>query len=352
MNPTMKRGALIGCGFFARNHLHAWRQLAAQRGVAIAALCDTDVQRLNLLGDEFGIERRYSSAAQLLAQEKLDFVDIATTAPSHLPLVRLAVAARVPVVCQKPLAPSLDEARLLVAACRDARVPLMVHENFRWQTPVQTAHKLLQAGEIGRPFWARVSFRSAFDVFSGQPYLATEPRFILQDLGVHLLDIARCLFGEVRTLSASTQRINPAIRAEDVATLLMTHESGLRSVVDCSYATALPEERFPQTLIEVDGSEGTLRLDAACRITLHHRQRGTRHVDASPPMHTWSEAPWQLIQDSVLNIQAHWLDCLDSGLTPQTSGVDNLQTVGLVEAAYASAAEDQRAVIIAPVQPA
>jgi predicted dehydrogenase len=48
----------------------------------------------------------------------------------------------------------------------------MVHENFRWQTPIQAVKKVLESGAIGQPFWGRFSFRSGYDVFSGQPYLA------------------------------------------------------------------------------------------------------------------------------------------------------------------------------------
>ena len=136
-----------------------------------------------------------------------------------------------------------------------AGVPLMVHENFRWQSAIQAVGRgRSKRGEIGAPFWGRVSFRSAYDVFSGQPYLATGERFIIEDLGIHILDIARFLFGDVAAATARTRRVNPAIRGEDVATILLDHEDGVTSVVDCSYATRLAVEPFPETLVEVDGS--------------------------------------------------------------------------------------------------
>src|SRR5207244_627607 len=87
-----------------------------------------------IVGDQFGIERRYSDAAALFANETLDFADIATTVGSHRPLVEMAAANRVPVICQKPFAPTLADAKAMVKACADAGVPLMVHENFRWQS--------------------------------------------------------------------------------------------------------------------------------------------------------------------------------------------------------------------------
>lgn len=342
-NTPVRKGALIGCGFFSKNHLHAWQQL---QGVRIVALCDANEERLMEAATQFDIANTYGSAEELFANEQLDFVDIATTVNSHRALVELAAANGVPCICQKPFANTLADAQAMIDACAKSGTALMVHENFRWQSPIQAVRQALDEGWVGTPFWSRVSFRSAFDVFSGQPYLATEERFILQDLGIHIIDIARFLFGEVATLSASIQRVNPGIRGEDVATLLMKHRSGLTSVVDCSYATALENELFPQTLVEIDGDQGTLRLGADYRITLHNRQRGTRVVECVPPLHDWAQRPWHNIQDSVLNIQAHWLDCLGNGATPQTSGRDNLRTLTLVEMAYESASKGQAAIAI------
>jgi len=334
------KAALIGCGFFSRNHLHAWRQLA---GVEIVALCDMNEDRLAEMSAEFGIARTYRDARELFRSEKLDFVDIATTVSSHRALVEMAAAARVPCICQKPFASTLADAESMVETCSRAGVPLMVHENFRWQTPVQAVRRAIDDGLIGAPFWARCSFRSGFDVYRAQPYLAEGKRFIIEDLGIHILDIARFLLGDATTVSASTQRVNPRVVGEDVATILLRHTSDAVSVVDCSYASQRPQELFPQTLIEIDGADGSIKLDAGYRLTVHHRRDGTRVMNCEPPLHPWAERPWFNIQDSVVNIHAHWLACLRDGHEPQTSGRDNLRTLALVEAAYASAGAGQAA---------
>lgn len=328
------RGGLVGCGFFALNQLHAWRDVV---GAGIVAICDRDPARLALVGDQFGIARRYAEADAMLAAEALDFVDIATTLPSHRPLVEAAARHGVAAICQKPFAATLADARAMVAACDAAGIPLMVHENFRWQSPIRAVRAVLDAGEIGEVFWGRVSFRSAHDVFSGQPYLARGERFIVEDLGIHALDVARFLFGDATSLAARTRRVNPAIRGEDVATMLLGHAGGATSVVDCSYATVLAREPFPETLVEVDGSRGTVRLDQGYGLTVATRA-GARRVDVSPPLLPWASRPWHNIQESVQAIQAHWVACLAGGREPETSGRDNLKTLALVEAAYASAA--------------
>lgn len=336
----MVRGVLIGCGFFAQNHLHAWRNID---GVEIAALCDRDEARLAATAGAFGIARTYTDAAAMLAAETLDFVDIATTVPSHRPLVELAADARVAAICQKPFAATMADAAAMVDACRRAGVPLMVHENFRWQSPIRAVKAVLDSGAIGTPFWGRVSFRSAYDVYAAQPYLATDDKFIIRDLGIHILDIARFLFGDVARITASTRRVNQKVRAEDAATMMLVHERGATSIVDCSYATALEQENFPQTLIEIDGDAGTARLGADYRLTVHS-SGGTEHRDVSPPLLPWAERPWHNIQESVFNIERHFTECLKTGAEPETSGADNVKTLALVYAAYDSAAECGRTI--------
>jgi len=333
MNGTLSAG-LIGCGFFAINHLHAWRDIA---GVEVAAICDRDPARLAAVGDQFGIARRYTDAAAMLAAEDLGFVDIVTTVPSHRSLVELAARHRRPVICQKPFAATMADARAMVHACSAAGVPLMVHENSRWQSPMRQVRAAIDQGDVGTPFWARVSFRTGYDIFSGQPYLAEGERFILEDLGIHALDVARFLLGEVTSLTARTNRVNPAIKGEDAAAVLLGHANGATSVVDVSYTTKREPDPFPEMLVEVDGSEGSIRLSQGYRLAVTS-PAGTRESDASPPVLPWAGKPWHGVQDSVRAIQQHWVDCLRAGREPDTSGRDNLRSTALVEAAYASAA--------------
>lgn len=334
----MLNGAVIGCGFFAQYQMQAWR---AVPGVRISALCDRDAVRLAETAARFGVARTYADAEAMMEAEDLDFVDIATTVASHRPLVLAAARAGLHAICQKPFAATMQDAREMVATMERAGKVLMVHENFRWQSPVRALLEALRDGAVGRPFFARFSFRSGHDVFAGQPYLATDPRFIIQDLGIHILDITRAALGDVTRLSASTARVNPAIRGEDVATILLDHAGGASSVVDCSYATRRVPDTFPETLIEIDGDQGTLRLEPGYRLVVQ-RPGGTEIRDVSPPLLPWAERPWHNIQESVQIIQSHFIECLRNGSQPETSGRDNLRTLALVEAAYASARDGSR----------
>ena len=327
------RGALIGCGFFAQNHLHAWKGLD---GVEIVALCDQEQARAESYAQTFEIADIYTDAEEMLDALELDFVDIATQAPTHRALVEFAAGRGVSVICQKPLAPSLEEARAIVAATKD--ITFMVHENFRWQRPML---ELKQAAvQIGEPFYGRVSFRSGFDVYANQPYLKTDERFILYDLGVHLFDLTRFFLGEAQSLLCHTARVNPEIKGEDVATALLEMHNGAHAVVEMSYASQLEDEIFPQTLVHLEGLEGSAVLGADYQITVKGKF-GVQKIDASPEGFSWATTPPNAIPESVVNIQQHFVECLRENKTPDTSGEDNLKTLELTFGAYESAADNK-----------
>ena len=92
---------------------------------------------------------------------------------------------------------TIAEARRMTAAANARGIFLAVHENFRFQQPLLKIAETIKTGAIGTPTWARISFRTGYDIYTGQPYLAKEERFVLIDLGVHVLDVARVFLGEV-----------------------------------------------------------------------------------------------------------------------------------------------------------
>lgn len=331
------RGGVIGCGFFAANHLNAWREIS---GVEIAAVCDRDPARAEQARARFAVPRAYTDAARMLDAESLDFVDVVTTVETHRPLVELCASRRVPVICQKPFALDLADGRAMVERCREAGVPLMVHENFRWQKPMLALRKALDDGAVGRPSFARISFRHRFDIYANQPYLATATRLALVDVGVHVLDLARFFLGEVTRLYCRNRRLNPRVAGEDCATLLLDHADDAVSVVDIGFYSKLDPDPFPQTLVTIEGDRGTLVLDAGYRLAVIG-PRGREVRDVEPAVPRWGEKPWHAVQDSVRNTQAHWIDCLRSGAEPKPSGADNLRTLDLVFKAYDSAASGQ-----------
>ena len=220
------RIGVIGCGFYAQNHLHAWKELAAE-GAVLAAVCDVDAGKAEAAGRAFGVPS-YTDAAALLASEQLDAVDIVTRQDTHRALCELTIARGVATIVQKPFAPSWHDCVAIVEAAEKAGVWLAVHENFRFQAPMRNVRKTIESGAIGTPSWARINFRTGFDVYATQPYFLTEERLAIADVGIHMLDLARFFMGEVARISCETQRRNPKLRGEDTATMLLRHDERRR----------------------------------------------------------------------------------------------------------------------------
>ncbi len=335
------RGVLIGCGFFARNHMAAWGELP---GADIIAVIDRDPARAEAYARDFGIPRWGSDPAALLAEVKPDFVDIATTVESHRVLVELAAAHARLVICQKPFAETLEDARAMVAACAATGAMLTVHENFRWQRPIREVKALLQAGAIGTPSWLRLSFRHGYDIYANQPYLAEVRDLALTDIGLHLFDMVRHLMGDVDRLSCEVQRRNPRVAGFDAFQALLRHGSGAVSTVECSFHSVLSPDPFPQSLLRVEGDAGTIELVEGFRLRLH-RADGMEERDVEPPCPVWGARPWHLIQESVAAFQGQLPAALSGGAAMEPSGAHNLQTLSMVLAAIRSADTGQTVVL-------
>lgn len=327
------RVGVIGCGFFAQNHLAAW---ASMDDVVLASVCDLDLDKARAAAKTYNAGAAYADAAEMLDRERLDFVDIATTMESHEGLVGMAAKRKIPTIVQKPLAPSWKDCVSIVETCREAAIPFMVHENTRFLTPVRNAREVVASGAIGRPTWARVSFRTAHDIYGKQPYLAKVDKFVILDLGVHMLDVARFLMGEATRLYSQTQSVKPGIAGEDMATIVLQHEGGATSVVECSYASPIHPDPFPQLSLQIEGTAGSLRLSPGYRLSVFSNGEASE-TDVSPAMLPWSTPPWHGTQESVLRVQRHWVQCLRDKREPETSGADSLKTYGLVFSAYESA---------------
>ena len=171
-------------------------------------------------------------------------------------------------------------------AARAAGVFLAVHENFRFQVPIRKAIETLRSGAIGDPTWARISFRTGYDIYSGQPYLMKEKRFAVIDVGVHVLDLARVFLGEVEHMSAEIQRRNPKVTGEDTVTMLLKHVSGAVSVVEVTYESRRMPDAFPETIVEIEGPIGAmaLRKGPVMELTANGAMTATDVGRAAPPL--------------------------------------------------------------------
>jgi len=338
-----KRLAIFGAGFWTNYQLAAWQEVG---GIELVAIYNRTRDKAEAIANRFGIPAVFDDPEKLLREVKPDFVDNITEIGGHKPLSLLCAKYRVACVCQKPMAPSLPDAREMVAAFKKARTPFFVHENWRWQTPMRTLKRLLDSRIIGAPFRARITMTSGFDVWANQPLLRELEQFILTDLGTHTLDVARLFFGEANSIYCQLHRtLAPRVKGDNVATILLSMGRPKTSVlIEMAYAKTPLEpsmrEVFPQTLAFVEGPRGSIEVcaDYIIRVTTTKGTQVTRHA---PLRYAWANPAYDIAHASIVDCHRDLLAALRGQGAAETTGEDNLKTMELVFAAYESATRDK-----------
>lgn len=262
------RVALIGYGL-AGAVFHA-PLIAVAPGLELAAVVTSDSERQTRARREHPGAEILPSAGDVWAMpERFDLVVVAAANRAHVELARQAIGAGLPVVVDKPLAPTADEARQLVAEASQAGVPLTVFQNRRWDGDLLTVRRLLSGGELG----AVHRFESRFERWRPEPRTGWRERAdpaegggVLLDLGSHLVDQALLLFGRADGVHAELDVRRDAARVEDDAFVAITHASGVRSHL---WMSAVAAHRGPRMRVlgaraayvteGLDGQEDDLR---------------------------------------------------------------------------------------------
>jgi predicted dehydrogenase len=234
----------------------------------------------------------------------------------------------------------------MMEVCSREGVRLLVHENFRWQAPLRAVRRILNQGIIGEPFKCRLSYLTGYPVFANQPALRELSDMIIADLGSHQFDIARFLFGEVSHLYCQIQSINEGIKGEDVANALVTHRNGVQTFVEMSFATFSDPDPFPQTLLFIEGREGSIRLEKDFRIRISTRN-SVKEMEAAPVSYPWANPDYAVVHSSIVDCNRNLLDDLAGRGKAETDARDNYKTMQLVNAAYESA-RNHKVVFIEP----
>src|SRR3982751_5861443 len=231
MNEPLRVG-LIGAGMVSRHHLIAWAAISDR--AKVVGIADPSHDNAARRAGEFGIPRTYADAAAMLAGTELDAVDIAAPREMHVPLVKLAAQKRLPVLCQKPLAPNLEAAIALAAEVKDL-TRLMVHENWRFRGYYRDAAAWLRAGRIGNVKQAQLTLLTS-GVLPGpdglcpalqrQPFMRGERRMLVAEVLIHHLDTLRMLLGPLQVTAARLSRSSDRLVGEDGAVIQLATGSG------------------------------------------------------------------------------------------------------------------------------
>jgi predicted dehydrogenase len=325
------RVGVAGAGWVSQYHLPAWRKQAHR--AAVVAIADPNASARSTRQHDFGIASAYDSVEAMLERERLDIVDICTPCETHAPLVRLSAAHGVAVLCQKPLAPTLGEAAALVEGLAP-EIRLMVHDNWRFRATYRRIREWIDAGMVGDLRRVQLDYLSSGMIAGAngeRPALARQPNFralsrlLVQEVLTHHLDTLRFLLGELELGSATLLRSNDDIIGEDIATLALSTAEHRTPVLLAGNLAAHGEPPQARDQLRIYGAKGTVTLDGF-RLSIAGEVNRTEEFD---PVATYQGA-----YDSAI---AHVLDGIETGEPFETAPADNLETLALVDAAYAIA---------------
>ncbi|NPV08033.1 MAG: Gfo/Idh/MocA family oxidoreductase [Anaerolineae bacterium] len=315
---------VIGCGAIAQEaHLPNYASHPQARLVAVA---DVDPDRAQEVAVRFGVPHVYSDYAELLARDDIQAVSVCTPNYLHAEQTIAAAAAGKHVLCEKPMAVTLEEADEMIAAADKAGVQLMVGFTHRFYPFNQKARDLIAEGAIGKPYTVRVRFahRGPYTSWSAKSDWFFDPERAgggaVLDMGIHALDIARFVLGqEIRTVSANLATLNHDIKAEDTAVISLEFADGTLGYIETGWHS----------------HPGPLGLEI-------YGARGTIIVDYRTPLRLWTEGEdWQEITDFPLGggwpAEVHYfVDALVAGRAVSPDGHDGLTSVRAALAAYDS----------------
>jgi 1,5-anhydro-D-fructose reductase (1,5-anhydro-D-mannitol-forming) len=305
-------------------------------GGDIVAVMSTDPARGRAYAEEFGIPRSVTTVPDLLSSG-IDAVYISTTNDRHRAETVAAAGAGIHVLCEKPLATSLDDAKAMVAACDKAGVVMATNHHLRNSAVHRATRDLVKAGRIGRPLSARVAHAGYLP-----PHLhgwrLNDPKAgagAILDLTVHDVDLLRFILGddpvEVTTLSQNGGLAVAGI--EDAAQSVIRFRSGLLAHLLDGFTTP-----FVETGVEVHGTggsliarncmsqkpQGTLVLRSAGgeeSIPLDHEDYYVRGVRAFQEAIAGKGQPSATGRDGVLSLAAA-LAALESAKTGRAVAID------------------------------
>ena len=329
------RGAIYGCGMISEFHLRGWARIPE---VEIVALGDRAIERAQQRRAEFAPEARiYTRLEDLLETEDLDFVDILTVPSVHRQHCSAARASGVHIICQKPMADTLEDAAEMAEEFQGYSKLFAVHENHRYRPWFQAIARHAAAGAFGPLCFVKLEHLNA--TAPGEAYKNESPRGVLLEYGSHLVDMMRCLLGEPHRVYARLHHLNTRVRGESLAHLAYEYPS-CTAVIEVAWkhsammqGTALIAGQQGEAFYEgtlTRGEDSRLRLSRGLELTLDQRR-----------------SPYQDYVDSFYLLQRECADVMlgRRASVIQTAG-EHLRTLRCTFAAY-DAAESGRTLSIA-----
>ena len=377
--PKM-RVAMVGYAFMGAAHSHAWRtaprffDLPAEPELAV--LCGRDRSAVAAAADKLGWAETATDWRYVVSRDDIDVVDISSPGDTHRDIALAALAAGKHVLCEKPLANTVEEAEEMTAVAQSAEasgVFSTVGFNYRRTPALALARQLVAEGRLGRLHHVRAQYLQDWIVDPEFPLVWRLQKEkagsgALGDIAAHVVDLSRFLTGEALTGVAGTlarfveQRPRPQastglsgtggqevgeVTVDDAAAFFGRTQSGALATFE---ATRFATGRKNAMRIELNGSEGSLAFDFERLNELHFydgtgsaSEAGFRRILATEPDHPYAGAWWPPghglgYEHTFVHEVADFVRDVTSGIAPSPSFADGLYVQRVLDSVERSCA--------------
>jgi predicted dehydrogenase len=347
MSTTTEKGEmgsdLIRVGILSYAHVgHAVSYSAALKqieGVEIAAIYDEDAERGRSMANRYGVPKFHGDARAVIERDDVQAVVVCSATDVHVDLVTAAAKAGKHVLCEKPIATRVADARAMIAACEAAGVQLHIPFVSRFLPMVQRAKQMIEAGQIGEIYGMIGGNRGIPPLPPAYPAWITDPARAgggaLIDHSVHVTDAMRFLTGAeaTRVFAECGTLFLDELDVDDAAILLVTFDDEIAASVDPSWCIPKANPFHYDFYLRILGSDGLIVLDET-RSTLQVTRPGTD--GRSFFLEGFGV-------DVNLEMTRHFIRCVRGGeqLPPAATGVDGLRALEIALAGYESARTGQ-----------
>lgn len=315
------RWGLIGCGDIVRKRVAA--ALSSGRGCELVAFSRARADLADAFAREFGARKFHADWKELVTDDEIDAVYIAT--PVHLHAVQTSAAARAGkhVLCEKPMALDVAECDLMNAACVANGVKLGIAYYRHFYPAVERIKQILESGEIGNPVLVEINAFERFDPApSDDRYWFVELEKAgggpMMDFGCHRVEILLNLFGNIETVQAVTSNVVFSREVEDTSVALLGFKQGLQGVLAVSHAAFEPRDT-----LDVYGSHGSIHIPLLNQGTIRIKAGSDERSEECPP-HANLHLP--LIED--------FAESILTGRDPRVSGTTGRAVAEVIDRIY------------------
>jgi len=332
---------IVGSKFAGMLHAESYKRCLFAEMQAVAA-----IDNLHEFADEYNIPNRYDNYPEMFEKEDIDIVSVCVPNYLHKEVVIAAVeAGKKNIICEKPLATTLEDGKAMIDACKKNSVRLMYAEDWLFAPAIVRAKEICKEGAIGDILYikAKETHNGSHSIYAQQKKYCGGGTMI--HLGIHPIAfvpwLAESEAAEVIGMTTGGEDknfIHNNYTGEDWAAALMTLENGVRGLVEANYITCGGMD----DKVEIYGTEGNLHIDLTfgSPISVYSREGYGYAIEKTDFTHGWTKPAVDELQSlGYINEIGHFVDCVRNDIDPPVGmrGEDGLKALAIAFAIYESA---------------